>query len=184
MRATTRQAVLDSAMRLFGQNGYAHTSTRSIAKDAKISAGLLYHYFDSKENLLQAVIDHSISRINAAIGGAMESSSPHMLLTNVLKSIFDLLASDPAFWTLFNMLRSQPSILREHGDEFRYLTSCLRELFEAQLREHQRPDPALDAYVIYCLVEGTIQQYLLDPASYPLDAVVARILEQYDLPLE
>ena len=184
MRATTREAVISSAMRLFAQNGYAHTSTRSIAKEAGISAGLLYHYFDGKESLLRAVIEHSLARINASLGTVLETTPAPLVLTRVLQAIFALLASDDSFWALFNMLRSQPAIMDVFGEDFRYWTRCLRELFESQLIQFGRPEPKLDAYILYCLVEGTIQQYLLEPASYPLEAVVARIINQFNLPTE
>jgi hypothetical protein len=45
-----------------------------------------------------------------------------------------------------------------------------------------RPDPELEALILYSLIEGTIQQYLLDPANYPLDQVVARIKGQFVSP--
>lgn len=184
MRAATRQTLLDTGMRLFAENGYAHTSTRRIAKEAGISAGLLYHYFDSKESLLRAVVEHSIAVIDERLLAEMEAAPPPLLLTRVLHGIFDLLESEANFWAFFYMLRSQPMINRELGDFFRQRTRDLRGYFEARLGEYGRENPTLDAYVLYCLVEGTIQQYLLEPESYPLEAVVARILEQFELPTE
>ncbi len=80
------------------------------------------------------------------------------------------------------MMRSQPAIMEILGDSFRQWTGRLRDLFVADLRAMGRPDPELEALILYSLIEGTIQQYLLDPANYPLDQVVARIKGQFVSP--
>lgn len=46
-----RHRLINSAMKEFGNNTYAKASTNAIVKEAGISKGLLYHYFDTKEAL-------------------------------------------------------------------------------------------------------------------------------------
>lgn len=179
MRTATRTAVIHSAMDLFAQNGYAHTTTRAIAREAGISTGLMYHYFDSKESLLRAVFDNCLAIINDTFTSAYENSDSADRLTNLLRAMFALLARDPAFWSLFYMLRAQPAIMQELGDNFRLWTNRLRELFAAELQRVGRVDFQLDAFILYSLVEGTIQQYLLDPGGYPLEKVVNEIINHY-----
>lgn len=181
MRQATRTAVLQSAITLFAQNGYAHTSTRQIAKEANISAGLMYHYFNSKEMLLRAVFHHCIDIISHAFTKATLQAQPPHRLRAVLTAIFGLLASDPPFWTLFYALRSQPTIMRLLGDEFRLSTMRMRIYFESELAAAGRSQPRLDALLLYSVVEGTIQQYLLYPSTYPLEAMVQHIIDQFDL---
>jgi len=55
----------------------------------------------------------------------------------------------------------------------------LRDLFIANFREAGKDEPEVDAYVLYSLIEGTIQQYLLEPEQYPLENMVERIVEQF-----
>lgn len=179
MREITKTAVLNSAMTLFAQNGYAHTTTRAIAKEAGISIGLMYHYFDSKERLLKAVFDNCMSTLNEAFTTAYQGSEPGNRLANLLQMMFTLLTDDNAFWALFYMLRSQPAIMRLLGDDFRMWTHRLRGLFEVELDQIGRTNPELDALLLYSLIEGTIQQYLLSPTTYPLDKVVAQIIIQF-----
>ena len=179
MRAATQTAVLNSAMTLFAQNGYAHTSTRSIAKEAGISSGLMYHYFDSKESLLRAVFDNCMTILSDTFTVAYEQSELTGRLAHLLRAMFALLARDEAFWSLFYMLRTQPAIMRVLGDDFRIWTARLRDLLTAELQQLGRAEPDLDAFLLYSLIEGTIQQYLLEPTTYPLDRVVAEIIAQY-----
>ena len=50
----TREHILATALRLFRDHGYEATSMRAIATAARVSVGNAYHYFDSKEHLVQA----------------------------------------------------------------------------------------------------------------------------------
>jgi len=51
----TRQAILKAAKSLFVKQGFAGTSISQIAKKAKINQSLMYHHFESKENLWRLV---------------------------------------------------------------------------------------------------------------------------------
>lgn len=53
----TRQALIDTAMRLFAEKGYHATSIAEILKTAGVNSGSLYHYFPGKQDLLLAVLD-------------------------------------------------------------------------------------------------------------------------------
>jgi AcrR family transcriptional regulator len=62
-RAETRQAVLDSACRLFGERGYADTSLDEIAADCGVTIRPIYHYFGNKKALFSAVNEVMEQRI-------------------------------------------------------------------------------------------------------------------------
>jgi AcrR family transcriptional regulator len=59
----SREQILLSAAKLFRQQGYAATTLRQIAAKAGIKAGSIYYYFDSKEAILDEVLDQGIKRI-------------------------------------------------------------------------------------------------------------------------
>ena len=50
-----RQAILDAAMKVFAQRGYAAATIRAIAREANIAQGTIYLYFPSKRDLLLAL---------------------------------------------------------------------------------------------------------------------------------
>ncbi|MEJ2103763.1 MAG: TetR/AcrR family transcriptional regulator, partial [Ignavibacteriaceae bacterium] len=56
IRQKSREKIENIALELFALNGYHATSISKIAKSAGISKGLLYNYYESKEQLLNAVI--------------------------------------------------------------------------------------------------------------------------------
>ena len=47
-----RQAILDATMTLISQRGFHGTSMSQVAKEAKVSTGIIYHYFNSKDELI------------------------------------------------------------------------------------------------------------------------------------
>lgn len=57
MDLPTRDRLIFSAMRLFGEKGYQSTSVADILREADANAGSLYHAFPTKQDLLLAVLD-------------------------------------------------------------------------------------------------------------------------------
>ena len=52
-----REQIIDAAMRIFAQKGFARATNKDVAQEAGITPGLIYHYFENKEALLMAVIE-------------------------------------------------------------------------------------------------------------------------------
>lgn len=57
---STREQILNVARALFADKGYDATSMREIAQAVNISKPALYYHFDSKEEILRALVDESI----------------------------------------------------------------------------------------------------------------------------
>jgi AcrR family transcriptional regulator len=68
----TRALILDTALRLFEEQGYERTTMRAIAAAAGVSVGNAYYYFDSKERLIQAFYDRNADRYLAAARSALD----------------------------------------------------------------------------------------------------------------
>ena len=64
--ATTGR-LLDAARKLFGELGYAQTSTEAVVAAADVTRGALYHHFGNKEGLFAAVFDREEERLAAAV---------------------------------------------------------------------------------------------------------------------
>jgi TetR/AcrR family transcriptional regulator len=60
LQADKRNNIINEALREFAEKGYEAASTNNIIKNAKISKGLLFHYFGSKKKLYLYLIEHSI----------------------------------------------------------------------------------------------------------------------------
>src|SRR3954453_13186934 len=59
--------ILTNAARLFSAQGYMRASIADLADACKLSRGALYHYFDSKEAILFAILDAHIREITEPV---------------------------------------------------------------------------------------------------------------------
>ena len=55
--AQRREEILDAAIRCFREKGFHAASMSSIAKAFGMSAGHIYNYFDSKEDIIEAIVN-------------------------------------------------------------------------------------------------------------------------------
>lgn len=83
----TRRAILDAALGLFAERGYAAVSLRDVAERAGTTHGLLRHHFGAKDTLWRAVVAEADARYVAALpelrpvaaDGALRSSLTHLM---------------------------------------------------------------------------------------------------------
>ncbi|MDO8615844.1 MAG: helix-turn-helix domain-containing protein [Dehalococcoidia bacterium] len=53
----TRQQIMDASLRLFSERGFARTTVRDIARQAGITDAAIYYHFESKRELLEALVE-------------------------------------------------------------------------------------------------------------------------------
>jgi len=82
-----RAAVLDAALRCFRRDGFHSASVASICKEAGISAGHLYHFFPSKEAIVEAIVEGDRERMRAAVSGIADHPNLIGALTAALGSV-------------------------------------------------------------------------------------------------
>jgi len=86
-----RRQILDGAARCFARNGFHATSMQDVLKEAGLSAGAVYRYFSSKEELIAAIAADTFGTIRAAFDSAVRESPPPMpdvVLGRVLAQVF------------------------------------------------------------------------------------------------
>lgn len=87
----TRALILQTAMRLFQERGYDKTTMRAIAKEAGVSVGNAYYYFDGKEHLIQGFYDRIAAEHRAAVREVLDRETDlEARLAGVLKAWLDI----------------------------------------------------------------------------------------------
>ena len=86
-----REQILDAAMRVFAEKGFSRATNRDVAREAGITTGLIYYYFDNKEALLQAVLEaHSPAQILAQVTPEMLEQPPEVFLPLILQRVLNI----------------------------------------------------------------------------------------------
>lgn len=83
----TRDRLINSARFLFWERGYAGTSMSELLAHAEVNSGSFYHFFDSKEALLRAVLEQYIELLRPVVVNPAFASTP-----KPLERIFAVLA--------------------------------------------------------------------------------------------
>ena len=93
----TRQTLLDTGRRLFAERDYATLSAEELVRSAGLTRGALYHHFDGKRGLFEAVLDEAercaAQRIRAAIS---TTSDPMQRIVRGIAEFLDICA-DPGY---------------------------------------------------------------------------------------
>ena len=74
--AERRQQILEAAVRVFARSGYHTSRVGDVAAEAGVAHGLVYHYFSSKEALLDAVFRETWEGLIEALRGVESSGEP------------------------------------------------------------------------------------------------------------
>src|SRR2546427_12891171 len=83
-----REQILDAAMRVFAQKGFTRATNKDIAREAGITAGLIYYYFDSKEGLLKAIIEtRSPVRLMTSLSPQVFAMPPEVFLRFMIRQV-------------------------------------------------------------------------------------------------
>jgi AcrR family transcriptional regulator len=95
--AKTRAAILEAATEEFVQSGFSGARTSQIAKRARVPQGLLYHYFENKEDLFRQVLDLGLAPYFQATTEMLERSSEPSpgLLAESIRLYFEFLRANP-----------------------------------------------------------------------------------------
>jgi AcrR family transcriptional regulator len=86
----TRDALVEAALELFTQRGYAAVGTEEIVARAKVTRGALYHHFTDKRDLFRAVFERVEGDLMERIGKTMTGASdPWELITMGMRAFLD-----------------------------------------------------------------------------------------------
>ena len=119
----SKEKIINVALEEFALNGYKAASTNAICKNAKVSKGLLYHYYESKEvlylNVLQHVIDQFKGHITIDIDENDKKGTEH--ISEYFNKKFKFFRENPLYSkiitnTILENMESTKSIMKEFED--------------------------------------------------------------------
>jgi AcrR family transcriptional regulator len=147
-RRRTEARILDAAARVFAAAGYERTTIRAVASAAGVDAGLVMHYFGSKQELFRRVIDAvPVPEVSAAPGQATEQ---------ILAGLASRLASEPvASLTLLRSMLTNPEAASAAADAITRYQAQIAQAIPAN-------DAGLRAAIISAITLGiTVSRHLI-----------------------
>ena len=117
--------------------------------------------------------------VRASFAEAEAEGTPRERIERLVRASFAILRRRETFWRLSYGVRMQEAVLAGLGDRVLAWTGEIRGVLEGYLRAAGFPDPETEAALLFALIDGVSQHYVLDPGRYPLDAVIERIVARY-----
>lgn len=116
--AERREVIIEAATALFAKQGTTATTVRQIADAAGLLSGSLYYYFDSKEDIVEAVLSQLVTDLLAWARAAREASdTPTEQLRGLVRAGFRVVQAHPEASSIY--LNDRNVLLG--AERFRYL---------------------------------------------------------------
>jgi AcrR family transcriptional regulator len=170
---STRRAVVDTARKLFLQNGFDATSLQSIADAMGVTKANVYYYYRTKieilEAVLQPVLDVQAARLETARGIADAAARRDYLITSWVDEVVT------AYRTVAPMSRSDPIMLRHHG-----IRDELDDLFGQGLHLMFGATPTVDQQAAFWFISdlGVVLRRLDELSDDTLRVTLTRLCRQ------
>jgi len=157
-----RRTILDAAIRVLARQGFHSTRVSDIADEAGVAYGLVYHYFKSKDELLNELFSERWSLLLAAIDEADRTQpTPRDKLAAVATFIIDSYRYDPDLMKVIivEVTRAANSFGRTHLDEINQAYEKIAKIVaDAQAGGEFRDD--IDPLFASMWFYGAIEQLL------------------------
>ena len=179
IREEKKKLIMQVALELFANEGFHTTSISKIAKKAEISKGLMYNYFDSKDDLLKDVVLEGFSEIFKYFDTNKDGTLTKKEFIFFIEKSVEMVKNHVDFWKLYFSLMAQPAVLNVLGDEFMdFFDSYFKTLGEYFISQGFE-DGYAEVRFFVAVLDGVVLHYILDPEHFPYDKVINRIMNIY-----
>ena len=166
--ADKRRLILDAAVRVFAGQGFHTCRVSDIADEAGVAYGLVYHYFSSKEEILDTLFLERWGLMLDAIAEAdRRRSSPREKLSAIAAFIIDSYRHDPDLMKVIivEVTRAANTFGRTHLTQIReayeQIASIVRRA-QAEGSFRKDIDPDFAALAFYGLIEQVLTSWIFD----------------------
>lgn len=100
----TRRRILDRALSEFSEKGYGGSSVNTICAVQGISKGIVYHYFENKDNLYLSCVEECFQRLTAHLSAALPAEEPGPVeeqLGRYFTARMDFFQENPVYQPIF-----------------------------------------------------------------------------------
>jgi len=178
IRTSRKKQILKVALKLFASNGYHGVSIQEIAKHAKISKGLIYNYFDSKEQLLQEIFKNFTEEFMLLINPNNDNEITDIEAIDFIDKFFEYLDKKRDYCKLYIQLSVQSGVFetiaaKSNKEELLKYQLALINFFTKKFGAE-----AVGQMLLFSsFIKGFAMQYLYSPEMFTSD--IKEIIKKY-----
>ena len=169
-----QEKILNTALKLFAENGYDSTSTSKVAKAAGVSEGLIFRHYTNKEGLLSAIMEQGKQSALSMYKYILEQQDPKSVIRGIIKLPFTLSEEHYNFWKLLYALKWQADVY-DHS-----ISAPVKEALINAFTKLNAEDPDAEAEGVLLLIDGIATSVLLRKPENK-QAILQTILKKYNV---
>lgn len=179
IREQKRSKIINSAIELFAEKGFDATSINMIATRASVSKGLMYNYFESKEDLIKTLLIDGFETFFLEFDQNKDGILTDDEFKYFIHNIFEIMQKNLKFWRLYFMVMSQPSVLKLVEKKLMEIITPFLVTMSDFYKNKGCTDPMARARVFASLLDGVSMNYMMDPENFPVEKVKEIIIEKF-----
>jgi len=179
IRAEKYKLIMDVAIEIFAEKTYQGASVRMIAEKAGISKGLLYNYFENKEDLLKQIIKSAAKKVWEFFDPNKDGVLTKEEFIFFIKKGIQVVKQNINYWKLYTALVLQPPVLEIIKDDIDNLAAHYSNLILNLFKSCKINDPEGELILFSSMLRGAIVQYSAVPANFPIDQFETKIIAYY-----
>ncbi len=175
LKQKRRNQIILTALENFAHRGYHRTSINDIAKAAGISKGLIYNYFESKEdlliNVLKFVLLQAVDTIFKSIDKKSKTLTPLEMMAYGIGRFFDVMQKEADLWKLSISLAMQVADIPNIHQVLVQMFDMVYLQIEQLLKVNEVPDASVKARLIAAQLDGIALHYFVMGNNYDLETI-------------
>ena len=186
LKKEKQDRMINAALRVFSQYGYRHASTDEIVREAGISKGLLFHYFESKKGLYSFLYDYATRFVTLELTHNVEKNENGYfeLYKQILSAKADSMAQYPYIYLFLDRADEETDNdalmeISERREKYRRIMDALRERADITIF-----GPGVDFEKIGHILDFTIDGLILKEVSsegFRSDLFLEEAMEYVDI---
>lgn len=172
IREERKKQIIHSGLELFANNGFHNTSISQIAKQAKISKGLMYNYFSGKGDLLKTIFCDIMENVMDKLNPNHDNEIDDNEVEDFVDNMFNIVIESPRDWKLYFQLMMQHEVMEflmseNLMDKFAHNQKILFDYFA----DREFDDPIVDILHFSSVYKGFALQYVFAPELFNNDDI-------------
>ncbi len=179
IREGKKALIMDVAMELFANVGYHPTSISEITKKAGISKGLLYNYFESKEDLLTKIMAEGFEKMLIIFDPDNDGNVNNEEMSNFITDFFVMLQKNNNYWKLYYAVLLQPKVYKLFASNYEKLIMKFMGMLTGYYASHGAKNPEQEAMIFGALLDGIAFNCIINPDLFPVEDFIKNIKEKF-----
>ncbi|MEQ9188849.1 MAG: TetR/AcrR family transcriptional regulator [Cryomorphaceae bacterium] len=179
IRQGRREEILDAALHVFAESGYHSASVSQIAKRACVSKGLMYNYFESKEEVLTTLItdlfEYTMERMKIYPNEVIDDAR----FEEIIEISVQIPIEEPQRWKLYMGLAFQKDVTEMIMQEMMGRMGPYVEGLGQYFKKQGHQDPMAMMRIFSAVLDGVQMHCLLDPVNFPVENAKRYLKEQF-----